>query len=116
MQRYFARTIGERVILSDDDVFHLTRVMRARKGDNIEVVSDGMVYLAQVQSIRPLEINLVKKIKENNELSNNVILIASLIKGEKMDLVLQKATELGVSEIVLLQSERSVVKIKKYDK
>ena len=116
MQRYFARTIGERVILSDDDVFHLTRVMRARKGDNIEVVSDGMVYLAQVQSVRPLEINLVKKIKENNELSNNVILIASLIKGEKMDLVLQKATELGVSEIVLLQSERSVVKIKKDDK
>ena len=116
MQRYFARTIGERVILSDDDVFHLTRVMRARKGDNIEVVSDGMVYLAQVQSLRPLEINLVKKIKENNELSNNVILIASLIKGEKMDLVLQKATELGVSEIVLLQSERSVVKIKKDDK
>ena len=116
MQRYFARTVGERVILNDDDVFHLTRVMRARRGDNIEVVSDGMVYLAEVQSLRPLEISLVKRIRENNELSNDVILIASLIKGEKMDLVLQKATELGVSEIVLLQSERSVVKIKKDDK
>ena len=116
MQRYFARTVGERVILNDDDVFHLTRVMRARRGDNIEVVSDGMVYLAEVQSLRPLEIILVKRIRENNELSNDVILIASLIKGEKMDLVLQKATELGVSEIVLLQSERSVVKIKKDDK
>ena len=116
MQRYFARTIGERVILTDDDVFHLTRVMRARKGENIEVVSDGMVYLAEVLSLRPLEIAIVKKLRENNELSNDIILIASLIKGEKMDLVLQKATELGVSEIVLLQSERSVVKIKKDDK
>ena len=116
MQRYFARTLGERVILSDDDVFHLTRVMRARKGDNIEIVSDGMVYLAEVSSLRPLEINIVKKLKENNELTNEIILIASLIKGEKMDLVLQKATELGVGEIVLLQSERCVVKIKKDDK
>ena len=116
MQRYFARTVGQRVILTDDDVFHLTRVMRARKGDNIEVVSDGMVYLAQVDNIRPLEISLLNKIKENNELSNDIILIASLIKGEKMDLVLQKATELGVSEIVLLQTERTVVKIKKDDK
>ncbi len=116
MQRYFARTVGERVILNDDDVFHLTRVMRARKGDNIEVVSDGMVYLAEVQSLRPLVISLVKRIRENNELFNDVILIASLIKGEKMDLALQKATELGVSEIVLLQTERSVVKIKKDDK
>ena len=116
MQRYFARTIGQRVILTDDDVFHLTRVMRARKGDNIEVVSDGMVYLASVDCVRPLEINLVKKLKENNELSNDIILIASLLKGEKMDLVLQKATELGVSEIVLLQTERTVVKIKMDDK
>ena len=116
MQRYFARTLGERVILNEDDAFHLTRVMRARKGEEIEVVSDGMVYLASIASLRPLEINIVKKLKENNELANDIILIASLIKGEKMDLVLQKATELGVSEIVLLQSERSVVKIKKDDK
>ena len=116
MQRYFARTLGERVILNDDDVFHLTKVMRARRGDKIEVVSDGNVYLAEVNGLRPLDIFIVRKLKENNELSNNVILIASLIKGEKMDLVLQKATELGVSEIVLLQTERTVVKIKKDDK
>ena len=116
MQRYFARTIGQRVILTDDDVFHLTRVMRARVGDNIEVVSDGMVYIAIIDSIRPLEINIVNKVKENNELKNDIILIASLLKGEKMDFVLQKATELGVSEIVLLQTERTIVKIKMDDK
>ena len=116
MQRYFARTIGQRVILTDDDVFHLTKVMRARSGDNIEVVSDGMLYLAEVNRTRPLEISIVKKLKENNELPNDIILIASLIKGEKMDLVLQKATELGASEIVLLQTERTVVKIKTDDK
>lgn len=116
MQRYFARTVGQRVILTDDDVFHLTKVMRARPGEYIEAVSDGMIYLAIVNSIKPLEITIVKKIKENNELPNDVILICALLKGEKMDLVLQKATELGVAEIVLLKTERTVVKFNSSDK
>lgn len=53
MQRYFARTVGQRVILTDDDVFHLTKVMRARPGEYIEAVSDGMIYLAIINSIKP---------------------------------------------------------------
>ena len=116
MQRYFGRVLSTQVVLSEDDVFHLTRVMRAKKGEQIEVVADGLVYLAEVKSLRPLQIDVVKKIRENNELPNQVTLIASLIKGEKMDFVLQKATELGVSEIVLLQTERTVVKFKRDDK
>ena len=116
MQRYFGKIIGRQVLLEDDDVFHLTRVMRAKVGEKIEVVNDGSVYLAQINRFKPLEIDVVRKLKENNELPNKVILIASLLKGEKMDLVLQKATELGVDEIVLLQTERTVVKFKKDDR
>ena len=116
MQRYFGRILGNNAILGDDDVFHLTRVMRARVGEKIEVVSDGQVYLCQVKRFKPLQIEIIEKIKENNELKNRVILIASLIKGEKMDLVLQKATELGVHEIILVQTERSVVKYKPEEK
>ena len=116
MQRYFGRILDRQVILEEDDIFHLTRVMRCKVGDNIEVVSDGLLYLAEITSFRPLQITLVRKLRENNELPNHVILIASLLKGEKMDFVLQKATELGVSEIFLLQSERSVVKFKREEK
>lgn len=116
MQRYFGRVLSTQVVLDEDDVFHLTHVMRAKAGEQIEVVSDGLVYLAEVKKIRPLTIDVVRKIRENHELPNHVTLIASLIKGEKMDFVLQKATELGVSEIVLLQSERTVVKFKRDDK
>ena len=116
MQRYFGKIIGRQVLLEDDDVFHLTRVMRAKVGDKIEVVNEGVVYLAQINRFKPLEIDVVRRLKENNELPNNVILIASLLKGDKMDLVLQKATELGVSEIVLLETERTVVKFKKDDR
>lgn len=116
MQRYFGQIIQNQVLLADDDIFHLTRVMRARPGDQIEVVSDGKVFLCQVNRFKPLEIDVVKVLKENNELKNDVILMAALVKGEKLDMLLQKATELGVSEIVLLQTERTIVKIKPAEK
>lgn len=116
MQRYFGRILGKQVVLGDDDIFHLTRVMRARIGDKIEVVSEGQVFLCQVNNLKPIEIDIIKKLKENNELPNKVILIASLIKGEKMDFVLQKATELGVFEIILMETERTVVKLKQSEK
>jgi len=117
MQRYFGQIITNQVLLGDDDIFHLTKVMRARPGDEIEVVSNEKVFLCKVTQLKPhIEIDVVKPIKENHELKNHVILIAALIKGEKMDFVLQKATELGVGEIILLQTERTIVKIKPAEK
>ena len=116
MQRYFGNIIQKQVILADDDIFHLTKVMRARVGDQIEVVSSEKVFLCQVNKLKPLEIDVVSPIKENHELKAQVILVAALIKGEKFDFLLQKATELGVGEIVLLQTERTVVKIKPAEK
>lgn len=116
MQRYFGRIVGKQVVLDEDDVFHLMRVMRAKVGEQIEVVDNEEVYLAEVNRFKPLEINVIKRLKEQSELPNNVILIASLVKGDHMDLILQKATELGVSEVVLLSTERTIVKIKKDDK
>ncbi len=116
MQRYFARNIDQHIFLNEDDAFHLLKVMRARKGDRIEVVSDGRLFLAELVSTKPLEICIVNEIKENNELSNEVILICALLKGDKLDYVVQKATELGVSEIVFSLTKRTIVKVKRNDK
>ena len=112
MQRYFGHKLKNLIILDSDDTYHLTKVMRARKGEEIEVVADEVVYLCKIKSVKPLEIVTVKPLKENSELPNYVILIAAVLKGDKMDMVLQKAVELGVSEIILLQSSRTIVKIK----
>ena len=116
MQRYFGRIIERQAVLQDDDVFHLTRVMRAKVGEQIEVVNDGVVYLCQISRFKPLTIDVIRRLRENNELPNKVVLVAALLKGEKMDLVLQKATELGVDEVVLLETSRTVVKFKKDDR
>lgn len=112
MQRYFGRKLQNHIVLSDDDIFHLTKVMRARRGEEIEVVADEKVFLCVVESLKPVSIIAKKQLKEDNELPNYVILIAALLKGDKMDYVLQKATELGVSEIILLSTERTVVRVK----
>ena len=112
MQRYFAKRYEKDVVLTKDDAFHLTKVMRARVGDKIEVVADDKLFLCKVESVKPLQIKISREVKENNELRCNVILITSLLKGDHTDLVVQKATELGVNEIVFLASERTVIKIK----
>lgn len=112
MQRYFGRIFKNMIVLDDDDKYHLLKVMRARKGEQIEVVADENVYLSEIVSTKPLEIIAKKTLKDNSELPNYIILLAALLKGDKMDLVLQKATELGVSEVVLLTTDRTIIKIK----
>ena len=112
MQRYFAKRYEKDVVLTKDDAFHLTKVMRARVDDQIEVVADDKLFICDVKSIKPLQIKIRREVKENNELRCNVILITSLLKGDHTDLVVQKATELGVGEIIFLVSERTIIRFK----
>ena len=115
MQRYFGRKIKNTVFLNEEDQFHLLKVMRARRGEEIEVVADECVFLCEVTNTKPLEIIAKKQLREDNELPNYVILIASLLKGDKIDFVLQKATELGAHQIVLFKSKRCVVNFDQKD-
>lgn len=112
MQRYFASTNENNIILSKDDAFHLLKVMRAKKDDKIIAIDNERLYLGKVVSLNPLIIsNLGEYIEENRELQIKTTLFFALAKGDKIDFVIQKATELGVSQIVLVKTERSIVKI-----
>ena len=66
MQRYFGRKLGNNIILDNDDILHLTKVMRARRGEQIEVVADEKVYLCEIKEIKPLQIVSKKQLKENS--------------------------------------------------
>lgn len=116
IQRYFGDIIDNQAILSEDDVFHCTRVMRMRPGDKLELVCDKQVFIGEVITLKPFRVDIVSRSKEQRELPAEVILVASLLKGDKIELVLQKATELGASEVVLLNAQRCVVKIKESQK
>ena len=111
MQRYFATLIdAEHVKLEPEDEHHLLHVMRMRQGDEIEVVANGVLYLCNIGSTNPLTIYAVHEIESDVELNVDVTLLFALTKGDRTDLVVQKATELGVKRIALIQSERTVVR------
>lgn len=110
MQRYFARVIENKILLTNDDQHHLLTVLRAKIGEKIEVVSDGCLFLAELRKINPIEIDVVDKLSDNSELSADVTLYYCLSKGDKNEFVIQKATELGARKIVLVASKRCVVK------
>ncbi len=115
MQRYFGQVFEGRAILTEGDAFHLTKVMRSAIGTELEVVSDSRVYLAKVERVKPLLIKVVGFKDENKELPNEVTLIMAPLKGDKTNLVLQKATELGVSEIVMLLTSRTIARFNSKD-
>ena len=111
MQRYFADINQDLTVkLSLDDEHHICHVMRMKKGDEIEVVYDGKVFLCRIESFNPLKVAVVHEIENDVELKENVTLLFALTKGDKIDLVVQKATELGVKNIALINTERTIVK------
>jgi 16S rRNA (uracil1498-N3)-methyltransferase len=108
MIRIFAQW-QDRVILSEDSHHHLVNVLRVQTNEMIELVIDSSVYLAKVRQLKPLIIDRLEKINSHHELPFFLTLIYPVSKGERFDWVVQKATELGVYEMIPCSSERTVV-------
>lgn len=92
---------------------YLLSVLRCREGDAVAVIDGkGRAYEARVVSIikKDVFIDITGELLLNSELPVPLLLCQGMLKGEKMDLVIQKSTELGVAEIVPLVTERSIVK------
>ena len=115
MNRYFGQIVVNNVTLNEDDLFHLTKVLRTRIGERIEVVINCACAVYEIVSFNPFKLKFVEDIWFNSELENDVSLFYCLSKGDKIDFAIQKATELGVKEIVLFDSKYSVVKYDKKD-
>ena len=115
MQRYFSEKLKDNKFeLREDDMYHITRVMRMTSGDKIEVVCNESVYLCCLESVNnKLEVKVVSvSEKEETEIKEKVLIIP-LLKEAKMDLILQKATELGVDKIIPVVMERSIIKLER---
>lgn len=99
--------------LSHDKAHYLLNVMRRKTNDIINVIDGhGRAFQAQIQSIRngSVFLNILTEITPDTESPLNLILCQGIIKGEKMDIVVQKATELGVRQIIPMITERVIVK------
>lgn len=114
MQRYFVNEVRENMpVFTKEQSHHITNVMRMRQGDEMTIVCENKVFLGKIKNANPLEVQIIETLDENHELKNKVTLLYCIPKGEKLELVVQKATELGVSEIILVKSERCIAKITK---
>lgn len=112
MQRYFSNNLeNNKFILNNDDIYHIVKVMRMKDKEKIEVVYNHKVYLCELDMSNNLEVKKLKLLSENIQNDIKRVLIVPLLKEQKFDLILQKATELGVDEIIPLEMERSIVKI-----
>ena len=112
MQRYFAKDkIDNNIILEISDMHHIKNVMRMNSNDKIECIYNKKLYIWRVGDININSFEIIEELDDNNELPIEITIAVSLVKEQKMDLILQKLTELGVSRIIPLKTERSIVKI-----
>ena len=108
-------------IIEGEDVKHISRVLRCRENDKLEVCDmDNNEYICEIREINKdnILLDIIEKVNIKRESNLKVKLYQGMPKGTKMELILQKLTEIGVDEIVLVQTKRSVTKIdnKKEDK
>jgi len=100
---------GKNASLTPEQTKYLGTVLRLEQGAVLEVFDgQGARYAARLEGAR---VAIGEKLPAPAARTADVILVQALSKGEKMDLVVQKATELGVSRIIPLAGDRSVVKL-----
>jgi 16S rRNA (uracil1498-N3)-methyltransferase len=106
--------VGQRFVLPELTTHHLVRVLRLEIGDSIVLFNgDGHDYTAQLLSAqkRGAEAEITDRSERRAESPLPITLDQGIARGEKMDLILQKATELGVAVIAPVITDRTEVKL-----
>jgi 16S rRNA (uracil1498-N3)-methyltransferase len=104
---------GDYAVIEGDDVKHIYKVLRLETGEKVSVNDClGKEYLGEIEDVNKTKVivRLLEELPVNNESHINIYLYQGLPKSSKMDLIVQKATELGVKEITPVLTERVVVK------
>ncbi len=114
MRRLFYKgLLADTIEIIGSDAHHLMHVMRAKAGQEVTVVDDeGSVARMEMTAFREDAVTLVLKerLAANTESPLELVLAQCLLKADKMDYVVQKAVELGVTEIVPVKSHNCVVR------
>jgi len=117
LKRFFAAnvTTSDKAIAIDGEEFHyFLNVLRLRINDMITVLDGkGLELSGRVRKIKKSEVivDIEGVIEKSVESSIDLFLLQGLLKGEKMDIVVQKATELGVSAILPFYTERTIPRL-----
>ena len=104
-------------LLSKEHTHYVTNVMRLKRGSIVNLFNSGGEWESEIVFCEKerVEVKFLKKIKEPQK-KNKIELAICLVKKNPMEIILQKATELGVSKIIPIISERTEVKELNYDR
>ena len=111
MRRFFfdpSSRKGDRAFLSVEESRHISKVLRLQAGEVIELLDDlGTLYHAVITTVgRQVEVRIERVVTKEADVGKSILVWQGILKGEKMDTVVQKCTELGVTGIVPFQSSR----------
>lgn len=118
MKRFFAEHIGEKektALISGSELHHLKDVLRLKKGDKVIVFDGkGLEFIGNIETVGKDEVRIIieKQLYDSKESRFEIILAQGIARGEKMDIIIQKATELGVSRIIPFAASRVVPKFR----
>ena len=115
MQRYFInqviQSVGEMISVPKEQEHHMVKVMRMNIGECCEIVDKKeQLYIAKLTQVSPVELTIEEYKEQNVELPIDVTIFVGLSKGDKLETIVQKATELGVHTIVPVEMKRNMVK------
>ncbi|HEY0428536.1 MAG TPA: 16S rRNA (uracil(1498)-N(3))-methyltransferase [Pyrinomonadaceae bacterium] len=123
MRRFYApkeNFSGGKIALSPEETRHLRDVLRLRAGEIVRVFDgEGREFSCAIERIEKREtvLTILKEASPSAPVSNlNLTLAVALLKGEKFDLIVQKAVELGVTRLVPVMTKRIDVKIRDSEK
>ena len=117
MQHFFVspeQVREEKIYVEGSDVNHMKNVLRMKNGEELTIGDgDGWLYLCVVESYEEdmAVLKILEKKKDESELPSKIYLFQGLPKQDKMELIVQKAVELGVYQVIPVATKRAVVKL-----
>ncbi len=123
MQKFFVNNNqieSGKININGEDVNHIVNVLRLNTNDEIQIcnIDTSENYIAQITNCTKNQVmcNILKKIDETTESNIKIDIYQGLPKADKMELIIQKTTEIGVRAIIPVEMERSIVKLDAKDK
>lgn len=113
MQQYFIKGSPQSplVVTDKDTAKHMFSVMRLKEGEQVTLVfDDGVKRLARVLDPAQQSLEILEELADNNELPVQVTIASGFPKGDKLEFITQKATELGANAIWAFPADWSVAK------
>lgn len=119
MSRFFVAPFdGDTAVIHGQDAHHIARVLRMQVGDSVTLCdAHGLDYMCEITSISTDEVSLrvCDRVPSATEPTTAVTLYQGLPKSEKMEWIIQKCVEIGITRIVPVAMSRCVVKLNGVD-